>query len=88
MQRDQFRVVGVEGEIVLDPLNGPALRMIRSDGSVHEENLAAHDNVHFPAIENFVNAVLDGADLACPIEEAIWTDWVTEQVMRERSNPE
>ena len=27
IQRDQFRVIGVEGEINLDPLNGPALRL-------------------------------------------------------------
>ena len=27
-----------------------------------------------------MSAVLDGAPLACPIEEAIWTDWVTQQV--------
>ena len=86
VQRDQFRVVGVEGEIILDPLNGPSLRLTRSDGSVVEENLPTHANVHFPAIENFANALLQGSDLACPIEQAIWTDWVTEQVMHERPN--
>jgi predicted dehydrogenase len=84
IQRDQFRVVGVEGEIVLDPLNGPALKLIRSDGTGVEESLPTHDNVHFPIVENFVQAVLDGRALACPIDEAIWTDWVTEQVMQER----
>ena len=29
---------------------------------------------------NFVAAVLDGGPLSCPIEEAMWTDWVTQQV--------
>ena len=38
-------------------------------------------NVHYPLVDNFVEAVLDGAALACPIEEAIWTDWVTGEVM-------
>ena len=81
MPRDEFRVVGVEGEIVLTPLNGPGLKLTTSDGRVVEESLPAHANVHYPAVENFANAVLDGSPLACPIDEAIWTDWVTEQVM-------
>ena len=80
IQRDQFRIVGVEGEISLDPLNGPGLRLLRSDGKIEEEQLPAHANVHYPAVENFVSAVLDGVAVACPIDEAIWTDWVTQQV--------
>jgi len=82
MQRDQFRIIGVEGEIGLDPLNGPELRAKDSSGRLREEYLPAHANVHYPAVENFVSAVLDGTPVACPIEEAIWTDWVTEQVMK------
>jgi 1,5-anhydro-D-fructose reductase (1,5-anhydro-D-mannitol-forming) len=78
--RDQFRIVGAEGEIRLDPLNGPVLKLTLSSGDVHEEVLPAHANVHYPAVENFVAAVLDGSPVACPIEEAIWTDWVTQQV--------
>jgi predicted dehydrogenase len=75
--RDQFRVIGMDGEIVLDPTNGPELSV---NGLV--EMLPKHENVHYPLVENFVRAVLDGAALACPIGEAIWTDWVTEQVMK------
>jgi predicted dehydrogenase len=81
IQRDQFRIVGVEGEISLDPLNGPGLRLLRSDGKIEEEQLPTHANVHYPTVENFVSAVLDGAAVACPIDEAIWTDWVTQQVV-------
>jgi predicted dehydrogenase len=62
MNRDQFRVIGSEGE----------------------EELPANANVHYPAVENFASAVLDGARVACPIDEAIWTDWVTQQVMDAR----
>jgi predicted dehydrogenase len=80
--RDQFRIIGVEGEINLDPLNGPALHLRASDGGLREEQLPAHANVHYPAVENFVAAVLDGARLMCPIGEAIWADWVTERVMK------
>ena len=78
--RDQFRIIGSEGEINLDPLNGPTLRLLASGGKLTEEQLPAHANVHYPAVENFVAAALDGAPLACPIDQAIWTDWVTERV--------
>jgi 1,5-anhydro-D-fructose reductase (1,5-anhydro-D-mannitol-forming) len=78
--RDQFRVIGTEGEIGMDPLNGPELRV---QGRV--EMLPTDANVHSPLVANFVDAVLDGAALACPIDEAVWTDWVTEQVMQGRS---
>ena len=84
LPRDEFRIVGVEGEIDLSPLNGPALRMVKSDGTVREEQLPPHANVHYPTVENFVSAVLDGVPLMCPIDEAIWTDWVTQQVMDAR----
>lgn len=80
IRRDQFRVIGVAGEISLDTLNGPALRLLDSEGKLREEHLPGNANVHYPMVENFVAAVLDGAPVACPIEEAIWTDWVTEQV--------
>src|ERR1035438_2347431 len=82
INRDQFRVIGSEGEISLDPLNGPALRFLDGEGRLREEQLPAHANAHYPAVENFVAAVLDGAPVACPSDEAIWTDWVTEQVMK------
>jgi predicted dehydrogenase len=78
--RDQFRVIGTDGELNLDPLNSPILKV-----GGREESLPPHDNFHFPAVENFVNAALDGAPLMCPGEEAIWTDRVTEGVMKCRS---
>lgn len=80
IQRDQFRIIGVEGEISLDQLNGPTLKLTLSSGEVREETLPANANVHYPAVQNFVAAVLDGSPVACPIEDAIWTDWVTQQV--------
>jgi predicted dehydrogenase len=78
IERDRFRVIGTDGEIDLDPLNGPVLRC-----GGREEVLPAHANLHFPAVQNFVSAVLDGAPLSCPGAEAIWTDRVTEEVMRQ-----
>jgi predicted dehydrogenase len=77
---DQFRVIGTEGRINLDPLNGDALRLM-TKSATRNECLPAHENVHYPIISNFVDAVLDGAPLTCAGEEAIRTDWVTAQVM-------
>jgi len=73
--RDQFRVIGTEGEMVLDPLSGPELRV-----KERLEMLPTHANVHYPLVENFVGAVLGGTPLVCPIEEAVWTDWITGEV--------
>jgi len=75
--RDEFRVVGTDGEMVLTPLNGD---VVRWPGG--EESLPTAELRHLPAIANFVAAVLDGVGLMCPGEEAVWTDWVTEQVMK------
>ncbi len=77
VRRDQFRVIGTEGEMVLDPLQGGQLRYLDQ-----EEDLPIHSNVHYPMVANFTAAVLDGVPLACPIGDAIQTDWVTAQVMK------
>lgn len=74
--RDEFRIVGVEGEMVLTPLSGPRLSF---PGGVEEH--PAHKNLHYPCVENFVEAVLDGAPLQASGESSIWTDWVTEQAL-------
>jgi 1,5-anhydro-D-fructose reductase (1,5-anhydro-D-mannitol-forming) len=76
--RDQFRIVGTDGELNLDPLSGA--EFVHPGG---RENLPPHDNIHFPCIENFVNAVLDGTSLVSSGESAIWTDWVTEQAVKQ-----
>ncbi|HEY1803571.1 MAG TPA: Gfo/Idh/MocA family oxidoreductase [Terracidiphilus sp.] len=80
--RDQFRIIGESGEINLDPLNGPELRVIDSSGS-RTELLPPHANLHFPMVENFVDAMLanDPSRLACPAEQAAWVDWTIEQVV-------
>jgi predicted dehydrogenase len=87
VRRDQFRVIGESGEIVLDPLNGPELRINSRDGvggGGRTEMLPPHANLHFPIVENFVDAVTanDAERLACPGEEGAWVDWVIEQVVQ------
>lgn len=72
--RDEFRITGTDGEMDLSPLNSPSL--VYPGGA---EELPCHSNVHYPCIENFTGAVLDGAPLAASGESSLWTDWVTEQ---------
>jgi predicted dehydrogenase len=81
ISRDEFRVIGTTGEMNLTPLSGPILRV----GEV-EEMLPTNRNVHLPCIANFVDAILDGAALACPGEEALWTDQVTQMVRLSNSS--
>jgi predicted dehydrogenase len=80
VERDQFRIIGVDGEINLDPLSGPLLRI-----NNHEESLPSHSNIHYPCVENFVSAILDGAPLACPAEQALWTDRILQSVLATNS---
>lgn len=77
VSRDEFRIVGTDGEMELSPLNGPSL--VYPGG---REELPPHANLHHPCVDNFVNAVLDGAPLVADAESAVWTDWVTEQALR------
>lgn len=77
ISRDQFRIVGTEGEIILTPLNGATL--------IHpgaQEDIPNHPNLHYPCIANFVDAVRNGAPLLSSGKTAMVTDWITEQVMR------
>jgi predicted dehydrogenase len=88
MARDQFRIIGEEGEIGLDPLNGPELRVDTRTGR-RTEMLPPHANIHFPMVENFVDAILanDPGRLACPAEQAAWVDWTIEQVVSAHAKP-
>ncbi len=75
--RDECRIVGVDGEMSLTPLNGPAITW---PGGTQQ--LPPHANLHYPCVENFVSAVLEGAPLSASAESSIWTDWVTGQVSK------
>jgi 1,5-anhydro-D-fructose reductase (1,5-anhydro-D-mannitol-forming) len=75
--RDECRIRGTDGEMDLSPLNGPDL--VYPGG---HEHLPPHANLHYPMIENFVDAVEGKASLLSSGESAYWTDWVTEQARR------
>ena len=74
IRRDECRIRGTDGEMELSPLNGPEL--VYPGG---HEHLPPHENLHYPMIKNFVDAVLGKAPLISSGESAIWTDWVTER---------
>jgi 1,5-anhydro-D-fructose reductase (1,5-anhydro-D-mannitol-forming) len=80
VSRDECRIRGTEGEMELSPLNGPDL--IYPGG---RENLPPHANLHYPMIENFVDAVEGKAALLASGASSFWTDWVTERARK--ANP-
>jgi predicted dehydrogenase len=77
VKRDECRIRGTEGEMDLTPLNGPELSYPGG-----RENLPPHANLHYPMIENFVDAVLGKASLLASGASSLSTDWVIEQVQR------
>ncbi|MEZ5355144.1 MAG: Gfo/Idh/MocA family oxidoreductase [Bryobacteraceae bacterium] len=77
VNRDDFRIVGTEGALELSPLSGPGLRFPGG-----EESMACHTNVHYPCVENFVDALEGKAPLAATGATSVWTDWVTERAVR------
>jgi 1,5-anhydro-D-fructose reductase (1,5-anhydro-D-mannitol-forming) len=72
--RDECRIRGTDGEMEMSPLNGPDLVYPGA-----RENLPAHANLHYPMIENFVDAVERKAELLASGASSFWTDWVTER---------
>jgi predicted dehydrogenase len=71
MKRDECRIRGTDGEMELTPLNGPDL--IYPGG---RENLPPHANLHYPMIENFVDALTGKASLLASGASSFWTDRV------------
>lgn len=82
VNRDEFRIIGTDGELELTPLNGPTL--VSPNG---REELPSHENIHFPCVENFVESILDDIPLLSSGQTALWTDWVTEQAVNDNSRP-
>jgi 1,5-anhydro-D-fructose reductase (1,5-anhydro-D-mannitol-forming) len=81
VSRDECRVRGTDGEIELSPLNGPDLVLHGVSAGVRE-NLPPHANLHYPMLENFVDAVEGKTPLLASGASSYWTDWVTEQARR------
>jgi len=74
--RDECRIRGTEGEIEMSPLNGEELTWPGG-----REKLPPHSNLHYPMIENFVDALDGKAPLLASAASSYWTDWATEQAV-------
>ena len=70
--RDECRIRGTDGEIEMSPLNGPEI--IYPGG---RESQPPHPNLHYPIIENFVDAVEGKAAFIASGGSSFWTDWIT-----------
>lgn len=79
ISRDECRIRGTDGEMELSPLNGPDLVYARAGEPGGRENLPPHANLHYPMLENFVDAVEGNAPLLAGGASSFWTDWVTER---------
>jgi len=77
VSRDECRIRGTDGEMELSPLNGPDLAYPGA-----RENLPPHANLHYPMLENFVDAVDGKAPLLSSGASSFWTDWITERARR------
>ena len=77
LARDEFRVRGTEGELDLSALNSPAL--VYPGG---REEVPAPANLHYPCIEDFVRAVLEGGVPRSTGCSALAAEWVMEQASR------
>jgi 1,5-anhydro-D-fructose reductase (1,5-anhydro-D-mannitol-forming) len=73
--RDEFRIRGTEGELDLTPLNGPSL--VHPGGT---EQIPPDANLHYPCVENFVRAVLDGVPLVSSGATALAAERAMDQV--------
>ena len=82
VKRDECRLRGTEGEMDLTPLNGPEL--VYPGG---REHLPPHVNLHYPLLENFVDAVFGKGPLLASGASSIWTDWVTERARQQPLTP-
>lgn len=75
--RDECRIRGTDGEIEMSPLNGPEI--VYPGG---RESLPAHANLHYPLLENFVDALEGKAPFIADGHTSFWTDWITERARR------
>jgi predicted dehydrogenase len=82
VKRDECRIRGTEGEMDLTPLNGPEL--VYPGG---REHLPPQVNLHYPMLENFVDAVFGRVPLWASGASSIWTDWITERARQPHLTP-
>jgi len=75
--RDEFRIIGTDGQIDLTPLNSGRIRSPKG-----EELHPPHDNFHFPLIQHFADVLEKGATLVSSGETALHTDRIMAEAYR------
>ena len=77
---DRFEIVGSEGKIIVEPLDGPTLVVIR--GRDREElKIAPPVNAHLPCVEDFVRAVQTESTPLCDGEAGLRTNQLLETIV-------
>ena len=80
VSRDEFRIRGTDGELDLTPLNAPDLVF---PGGV--EQVPAPANLHYPCVEDFVSALMNGGAPRSSGATALETEWVIARVNETRA---
>lgn len=77
---DRFEIVGSEGKLIVEPLDGPDLIVIR--GRQREElQIEPPQNAHLPCIEDFVSAVRQGRAPLCDGAAGLRTNRLLQQII-------
>ncbi len=74
---DHLSIIGTQGKIVMEPMDGPSFTLYIGKGRSQErtdEQIPLPENVHLPMIQNFVDSVLRGEDPVEVGEEGLKTN--------------
>jgi len=77
---DRFEIVGAEGKIIAEPLDGAPLVIIRGRGR-EELQIAPPENAHLPCVEDFVRAVAAGSTPLCDGQAGLRTNVLLEAMV-------
>jgi predicted dehydrogenase len=78
---DRMELVGSEGKILMEPLDGAGLTVIRGRDR-EEREIAAPANAHLPCVEDFVRACREGSPPLCDAAAGLRTSRLLEQCVR------
>ena len=76
---DRFEIVGSEGKIIAEPLDGAPLTLIRGRDT-EQLQIAPPENAHLPCIEDFVNAIAQKREPLCNGEAGLRANRLLEQI--------
>ena len=77
----EFEIVGTEAKVKWHPYDGdPVVKTVGRE--IEELKMPNYDNVHYPLIEEFVEAVEDGRDPAITVAEAAKTNLLLDAIYR------